>query len=612
MGLVITLFGQFSRADITTSGNVRYWPEFDELKVYNGEVRIDGGSQELILDCVVGRYSSSAPLPSPIGVITITGADSRLSVGGLGGSPALSLGVNYFSGDPVTTVTGIVNVLDGATLSTSGTDAFLNSIDSVLGLGKGGFGRIRVSGAGSTFYCWSGLHFGETIGIEEFEGVPPYGELVVENGGRAIFERRPKVGGKATKSRLIIRGAGSTCTFKTGASLGPASMRIEDGGLVTVEDHPFETSFFAVPQPLILSGAGSTLTVLPYEETTPDFPPGYQDDYFTTYNCTMGAGTVINAVGGVENTGAFTVNVDSGTALNIGAGDPYLHHFINRNGATLRFVAGPAAPAGTYTPVTFAHPEGDVRNTIGSTLKAVGGTWNDAANTFTVPPVEYVEPSPPAQDWSSRRIRKRSSWFRWARRSFRIPSFEPLPDPVMPDGLNVSFSATVGTATFDTVELAAGPIDGEQSLVAYQITSPISLTEASVALYVGGDFLKEELGAWCSSDGGASWDPLDPASYGFDDGWVTFPETACDGFAVTTKVPVGAPVACWIDYSPPSSPAVSFARGSENRYAVWASDILSSDWTCLGIVEGGTGDGSLVDARPIVGRRFYQVRRDGE
>lgn len=517
--------------------------------------------------------------------------------------------------------TGKLKITGGSQVIQTGESLDFGFHGTSVGPYAGADASIEIDGAGSLFSNRGYLYVGHFGGK---------GEIRVSNGGKlqcwtdnnsghvVIGAVTGGSGGAGSNGKITVTGAGSVFEL-IGQELDVGDNHSDDSGRLEILAGASLQSGAAIEihrrGSALVSGPGSTVetgVVVRGNDTNQGklviADGGRVNGSVTNYGSVdVQAGGSINGSNlSISGTGTMNIHVDRNHVVSLTGSV--------QNTGTLKFVAAPDAPGGTFVPILTTGIGG-----YEGVYLAEGGTWNASTREFTIPARELqTTASVGSQILSGRRFywrRPRSSWWGRSWSSF-APPFSPEPGEensgdsmVEEDSLHVGFASSAGTASFTATELTERePIQGELMLTCYDVTSELTPSDLVLSMKVGEEFDAVTLSMWYSSDSGSNWSLIDSASYG--DGWMSATPVAFGRFAVTTSKPLGNGKRAVVSVPLGGAPTVSFDTSEEKQYCVWSSDSPAGPWQCIAQLEGSGTPQIVPDPNGRQDRQFYLVREN--
>ncbi len=480
---------------------------------------------------------------------------------------------------------------------------------------------FHVDGSGSAYFNRGDFHLGHGNGSGVLR-ITNGGHVTTQSGSFADLLPLVHIGGVYGSGdgdgEVLITGSGSMMTVGGQATLvgayrtGRGKLKIEEGGGFESNNRLelFEGSSIRV------SGAGSSLKAssleLRGEVEATDFGAITSDaDVYVRGTTTLKNGATLTTDGDVRV--VDTLNLHVGQENMVTAGRSFIVD------GEVHFIAEPNLEAGTYTPISV----GQLLIIGSSRYSAQGGTWS--LGEFTVPAPVVVSAPVSDQDLSGQRYRwRRPPWRRWSwsRPSFRssfstaIEEDSGLKSASISatsieggDSLDISFSSDAGVASINSTELTAtGPINGELALLAYEVSTDLENSTATLSFQLGAGFSEDHLKVWRSSDGGSSWNEVSDFTYGGE--WLSLQTDVFGQFAVTTDQTIGSSKFSVIDIENGTTPTLTFNTEVETLYSVWSSDSPAGPWICIAQLAGDGLDHPVADPQGLRAKQFYQVREN--
>lgn len=516
--------------------------------------------------------------------------------------------------------TGKLRITDGSQVIQTGESLDFGFHGTSVGPYAGADASIEIDGAGSLLSNRGYLHIGHFGGK---------GAIRVSNGGKlqcltdnnsghvVIGAVTGGSGGSGSSGKITVTGAGSVFELIS-QELDVGDNHSDDSGRLEILAGASLQSDTAIEihrrGSALVSGSGSTVqtgAVIRGDGTSQGSlviaDGGRVNGSVTNYGSVdvQASGGINGSTLAISNTGTMNIHVDR-------------NHVVSLTGAvqntgTLKFIAAPDAPSGTFTPILTTGIGG-----YQGVYLAEGGTWNASTREFTIPARELqTTPTVVSQPLGGRRFywrRPRSSWWGRSWSSFAPPSSPKTteeesedPDPATEeDSLHVGFVSSAGTASFTATESTSmEPIQGELTLTCYDVTSELTPSDLVLSMKVGEEFDAVALSMWYSSDSGSNWSRIDSSSYG--NGWMSTTPAAFGRFAVTTSEPLGNGKRAVVSVPVGGPPVVAFDTSVEKLYCVWSSDSPAGPWECIAQLAGDGTRKNMADPNGMQDRQFYVV-----
>lgn len=540
--------GSVSSATVTGSGSEWY----TNGRMYNGlygtgTLNVEDGALVTVNNyAYLGHYGRDTDPGRGFGTANVTGAGSQWNM-------RRALFVGYWG-------TGVLNVEDGASVT--------NTNESVLiGFAGSGIGTVTIKGAGSQL----------NVDDDIYVGYYGKGTLNIEDGA-VVTNRRVFMGVLDSDSQgrgngtATVTGAGSqwnSSEYLIVARGGDAMLNIENGGVVNSADGyigTVDTSSLRLGDGTVtVTGAGSQWNNTGGVDADDNVIEGNlyvgydgngalniengglvtnADDGYIGYNAgSTGNATVTGAGSQWHSTGDLYVGFNGAGKLNVADGgnvtaggditigpDGEVNLYVSGDGAdallsaggTLNSSAGSiylyaeaALAAGTYTPISAGTYNDAADHYVG-----VGGTWDSTNRTFTVAAAEERFDGVTNEDVSDQRI-------------------EFVDREVL-----ISFSEAAGAVSMDVFDENVEMIGDEFVLQSYFFdvqSGDLSGEPMVVSFFVTEGYVYDAFSFWREETQGGTWDPYDPDSYSYSDGWVNFTVEGFSGYAVTVGSVVPEP-----------------------------------------------------------------------
>jgi fibronectin-binding autotransporter adhesin len=462
-----------SSGTITVSGTGSKWTSGSLLEVGSGTLRIEAGGQVNNPAAYLGSRSGSS------GTATVTGAGSVWTNSGI-----LHVGSSG---------TGTLRIEAGGQVSSSSCS---------LGLNSGSSGSATITGAGSVWTNSGILHVGSS----------GTGTLRIEAGGQVSSSTVNLGYYSSSMGTATITGAGSVWTnsgiLYVGSS-GTGTLRIEAGGQVS-SSTGYLGYYSSSMGTATITGAGSVWT----------------NSGSLNIGNTYGNGTMHIRDGGmvtadsvsVYSKSVLTLDTSYGSNLRVGGGTGSV-----TNNGKIRVLCGPQPSVGNqYSPIAAGTWSGS------GTYQALGGTWDNATQVFTVSQtVVGASGTPVAVDLAQQQ---------------RVLVDNPQTDWTV----GASFLAKTGTQTI--LNLTASVVGGDRmtalkNLIApgqsiseawnltasgtgYSSTDPVYLSFA-----VSQELSISDLNLWRFD--GTTWSPFSAIDLSCNEGYASFTSTGLSTYAIS-------------------------------------------------------------------------------